>query len=124
MAASTEFETLVKLVAETIGLGLELAAVVIVAIGAVLALAQLAKDAVGKPSGRWKRSVWLGFAGWIALALEFALAADICQTAISPTWDDIGRLAAIAAIRTFLNFFLGRDLEEAEAAPELEKASA
>src|SRR5688500_13874144 len=124
MATGNGIEALVKLVAETIGLGLELATVLIVAIGAILALAELLKGAVGKLSARWKRTVWLKFAAWIALALEFALAADICRTAISPTWDDIGRLAAIAAIRTFLNFFLGRDLEEAEAAPEPEKAGA
>jgi hypothetical protein len=43
--------------------------------------------------------------------LEFALGADIVRTAIAPTWDDIGQLAAIAAIRTFLNFFLERDLD-------------
>jgi len=37
------------------------------------------------------------------------------RSAIAPTWDDIGQLAAIAAIRTFLNYFLERDLVEAEA---------
>ena len=39
--------------------------------------------------------------------------ADILETAIAPSWEDIGRLGAIAAIRTFLNFFLERDLAEA-----------
>ena len=39
-------------------------------------------------------------------------AADILETAIAPTWQDIGRLGAIAVIRTFLNFFLERDLAE------------
>lgn len=50
------------------------------------------------------------FAGWLVLALEFLLAADILRTAISPTWTDIGQLAAIAAIRTFLNHSLSHDL--------------
>ena len=50
------------------------------------------------------------FAGWLVLALEFLLAADILKTAISPTWTDIGQLAAIAAIRTFLNYSLAHDL--------------
>jgi uncharacterized membrane protein len=45
--------------------------------------------------------------------LEFALAADISRTPIAPTCQDIGQLAAIAAIRTVLNFFLGKDLREA-----------
>jgi uncharacterized membrane protein len=58
-----------------------------------------------------RRQVWRRFARWIILALEFALAADIARTAIAPTWDDIGQLAAIAVIRTALNYFLERDLE-------------
>jgi uncharacterized membrane protein len=38
------------------------------------------------------------------------LAADILRTAVAPTWEDIGKLAAIAAIRTVLNYFLEREL--------------
>lgn len=53
------------------------------------------------------------FAGWLVLALEFLLAADILRTAISPTWNDIGQLAAIAGIRTFLNYSLSHDLRKA-----------
>jgi len=41
--------------------------------------------------------------------------ADIVRSAMAPAWDDIGQLAAIAAIRTFLNYFLERDLAEAGA---------
>lgn len=38
------------------------------------------------------------------LGLEFELAADVVRTAIAPSWTDIGQLAAIGAIRTFLNY--------------------
>ncbi len=51
----------------------------------------------------------------LALALEFLLGADVLRTAVEPTWDEIARLAAIAAIRTALNFFLERELEAAGA---------
>ena len=44
--------------------------------------------------------MWLGFAGWLLLGLEFALAADIVRTAIAPSWDGLGHLAVIAAVRT------------------------
>ena len=54
--------------------------------------------------------VFRRFAGWLVLALEFMLAADILKSAISPTWTEIGQLAAIALIRTFLNYSLGHDL--------------
>ncbi len=50
---------------------------------------------------------------WLSLALEFQLAADILKTAVAPTWDEIGQLAAIAVLRTALNFFLQREVEKA-----------
>lgn len=46
----------------------------------------------------------------LGLSLEFLLAADIAATAVSPSWDAVGKLAAISAIRTFLNFFLEREV--------------
>jgi uncharacterized membrane protein len=48
----------------------------------------------------------------LALSLEFLLGADILRTAVEPSWDEIGRLAAIAAIRTALNYFLQREIAE------------
>lgn len=58
-----------------------------------------------------RRAIWLRFASALLLALEFTLAADLIRSAISPSWDAIGKLAAIAAIRIALNFFLARDIE-------------
>jgi len=59
-----------------------------------------------------KMKIWMHFATWLLLGLEFELAADVIRTAIAPTWSDIGQLASIAAIRTFLSFFLDKDIEE------------
>ncbi|HSB13886.1 MAG TPA: DUF1622 domain-containing protein [Bryobacteraceae bacterium] len=53
----------------------------------------------------------LALGRWLAVGLEFALAADILRTAIAPTWNDIGQLAAIAVLRTALNFFLAKEIE-------------
>ena len=50
---------------------------------------------------------------WLALALEFELGADILRTAIAPTWVEIGQLAAIATIRTLLNYFLQQEIDRA-----------
>jgi uncharacterized membrane protein len=58
------------------------------------------------------RDVYIHYARYLIAALTFQLAADILETAIAPTWTDIGYLGAIAVIRTFLNFFLERDLSE------------
>jgi uncharacterized membrane protein len=46
------------------------------------------------------------------LALEFQLGADILSTAIAPSWDEIGKLGAIAVIRTGLNYFLSIEMRE------------
>lgn len=59
------------------------------------------------------------FGSSLTLALELLLAADILQTAVAPTWEDIGKLAAIAAIRTVLNYFLEKELQQVEQRLEL-----
>jgi uncharacterized membrane protein len=53
----------------------------------------------------------LTLARYLIVALEFQLAADILSTAIAPDWDQIGKLAAIAAIRTVLNYFLEKEID-------------
>jgi uncharacterized membrane protein len=67
---------------------------------------------LSSPSGHEQRDVWLRYARWLVAGLTFQLAADIIETSIAPEWDDIGRVAAIAIIRTGLNYFMERDLED------------
>ncbi|MCA1669019.1 MAG: DUF1622 domain-containing protein [Thermomicrobia bacterium] len=62
-----------------------------------------------------KERVRLRLGRWLAVALEFELAADILRTAIAPTWNEIGQLAAIAVLRTALNYFLQREIDSAAA---------
>jgi uncharacterized membrane protein len=61
-----------------------------------------------------KEEVRLRLGRWLAVALEFLLAADILKTAVAPSWDDIGKLAAIAALRTLLNYFLEKEIDKEE----------
>lgn len=65
--------------------------------------------------------VRLRFGTWLALALEFQLGADILSTTVAPTTQDLIKLAVIAVIRTFLNYFLDREIA-AEMALEQEQA--
>src|SRR6516165_3160584 len=66
-----------------------------------------------KPLGTQEASiVWQRYARWLVAALTFQLAADIIETSISTSWQTIGRVGAIAVIRTFLNYFLERDVEQ------------
>jgi uncharacterized membrane protein len=55
------------------------------------------------------RALWLRYSRWLIGGLTFQLAADIIETSATPNWQDIGRIGAIAVIRTFLNYFLERD---------------
>jgi uncharacterized membrane protein len=66
-----------------------------------------------KPLGdRLARQAWLRYARWLVAGLTLQLAADIIETSISTSWQTIGRVGAIAVIRTFLNYFLERDVEQ------------
>ena len=56
--------------------------------------------------------VRLRFGIWLALALEFQLGADIVATTIAPTLETLGKLGAVALIRTFLNYFLNKEMAE------------
>lgn len=62
-----------------------------------------------------KEDLRLRLARWLAVALELELGADILRTAIEPTWNELGLLAAIAAIRTALNYFLEKEIQRAAA---------
>jgi uncharacterized membrane protein len=108
-----------KEIAGFVALAIEAAAVFVVSFGAIQALASVVglifKRAADEMQGR---QIWLRFATWILLALEFALAADIVRTAVAPTWEDITKLAVIATIRTMLNYFLAKDIAEFEQARE------
>ena len=66
------------------------------------------------PRTRPRRTCACRLGRWLALALEFLLAADILRTAVAPSWSEIGQLAAIATIRTALNFFLQLEIDRSE----------
>lgn len=72
---------------------------------------------VGEGPQAAKEQVRLKLGRWLAVALEFELGADILRTAVAPTWSEIGQLAAIAAIRTILNYFLQQEIDKAERHP-------
>jgi len=85
-----------------------------VAAGTLEALARVAALCLrGTATPARLHAAFIGFGDWLVIALTFQLAADIVGTTIAPGWDELGRLAAIAAIRTFLTYFLDHDLARA-----------
>ena len=94
----------------------------VIAAGVVIVIVGLVRYALSR--GGSFIPIRLAFARYLTLALELQLAADILSTSVAPTWDRIGKLAAIAVIRTALNYFLSRELkdETASAEPALRNA--
>jgi uncharacterized membrane protein len=103
-----------RAVAEMIALAAEAVGALIVAVALARALLRYGRDLFGRSEPFPQERIRLGVGRSLALALEFLLAADIVRTAVAPTWAEIGKLAAIAAIRTALNFFLQREIAEEE----------
>jgi uncharacterized membrane protein len=99
-------------IGHSVALAVEAIAIALVAVGTVEAVGGLVRILrAPRVTGVERRSVWLDFAGWLVAALTFQLAADIVSTSFSPSWDEVGRLGAIAAIRTFLSYFLDREVD-------------
>jgi len=95
--------------------GIEAAAAILIAVAALeamlraLALLLPGTDALNDQ----KEAVRLRLGHWLTVAIEFELAADILRTAVAPTWNDIGQLAAIVVLRTVLNYFLQQEIVRA-----------
>lgn len=92
-------------------LGVETIGAIIIALG-ILSAAWLLVKAVARRQTADFTAIRLTLARFLALALEFQLGADILSTAIAPSWEQIGKLGAIAVIRTALNYFLSREMRE------------
>jgi len=102
-------------IAETVITIIHVMALVAVAYGTVQAFVASLR-AMFRPSaaGYLFHQAYVQYARWLVAGLTFQLAADIIETAFAPTWEDIGRLAAISVIRTFVNYFLERDMAAVE----------
>lgn len=87
-------------------------ALFVVVVGTIEAVLGGLRLVFGEVEGHERRAIWLRYARWLVAALTFQLAADIIETSIAPSWDDVGRLAVIAIVRTLLNYFLEKDLNE------------
>lgn len=104
-------EDVLHALAEYIALGVNLLAMLAIACGAIQGAIGLSRLLLFGGTEDELGPVWLSLGRWLVAGLSFQLAADIVETTIAPDWNDIGKLAAIAALRTLLNFFLDRDMD-------------
>src|SRR5690242_13308062 len=88
-------------------------ALVTVLVGTAEAFVRTMRTLVRPASREMQWRMLANYGRWLVAGLTFQLAADILETTITTTWQAVARLGAVAAIRTFLNYFLERDLNEA-----------
>lgn len=93
----------------------ELAGAVVIFTGAVIAIVRFVFHSLTTRRAKAFTAIRLDLGRFLALGLEFQLASDLLRTAVAPTFQEIGKLAAVAAIRTALNFFLAREIRQERA---------
>ncbi|MBA2552798.1 MAG: DUF1622 domain-containing protein [Geodermatophilaceae bacterium] len=121
MTASIEVlpESVLRDVVDVLVRVVEAAGALIIFVGAVIAFVRFLRAGLGmRRSAREFATIRLSLGRFLVLGLEFQLAGDILSTAISPSYTEIGQLAAIATIRTALNYFLSREIARERAEVE------
>ena len=85
---------------------------VVIVVGALWAFVRFVVAGLRDRDARAFVPVRLTLGRFLALGLEFQLASDVLRTAVAPSFRELGQLAAVAAIRTALNYFLAREIDE------------
>ena len=98
-------------ITENAVLWIDAVALIVIVGGTLQAIVGMLRVTLMPATAHQRREVWMHYARWLIAGLTFQLAADIIETSITTDWEAIARVAAIAVIRTFLNFFLEKDLE-------------
>lgn len=101
-----------ELITEPVTVAMDALALLIIVVGTVEVLGKLVRAAIKPMTDLERRTAWLRYARWLVAALTIQLGADIIETSVTADWQTIGRLGAIAVIRTFLNYFLERDVDQ------------
>ncbi len=112
-----QVEEQVRSAVEWLRLAVEALGALVIAAGVLVVVVALVRHLVAHRDSSFV-PIRLAFARYLTLALELQLAADILSTSVAPTWERIGKLAAIAIIRTALNYFLSKELKDERASEE------
>lgn len=104
-------EAIAKIITIYISHTLEIIAALVIAAALLQLIINYCKTFTQGKMGLSAEEARVKFGSAVAVALELLLGADVLATAVAPSWNDIGQLAAIATIRTILNYFLERELK-------------
>ncbi len=109
-SALTSAQSAVRDAVDWIVLITEVIGALVIAIGVAVAVVMLVRALSHQVTSHRFVRTRLALGSFLVLGLEFQLAADIMKTAVAPSFTDIGQLAAIAGIRTLLNYFLTKEI--------------
>ena len=104
-------EEIAKIVTIYISHSVEIMAAVIIGIAVIKTLLNYTQNLQRRKDFISKEEIRVEFGSSVAVSLELLLGADVLATAVAPSWNDIGKLAAIAVLRTALNYFLEKELK-------------
>ena len=104
-------ESLLHQAVQGLRLAVETVGAAIIALGVAMAAFYFVRALLKRQPADFNQ-IRLLLSRYLALALEFQLGSDILSTAVAPSWDQIGKLAAVAVIRTVLNYFLTKEMSE------------
>lgn len=107
-------ENLAEIVTKYLSAIIEILAAIVIGVALLQFLYSYVLNIARTDSGRTIQDLRIRFGSSLTVSLELLLGADILATAIAPTWDEIGKLAAIATLRTALNYFLERELKNSK----------
>ncbi len=105
-------ETTLQQVVSLLVIFVEAAGAFVIVVGAVWAFVGFVRVLVARGRAEMFIPVRLRLGRFLTLGLEFQLASDVLRTAVSPSFEELGKLAAVATIRTALNYFLSREIAE------------
>lgn len=105
-------EEITKQITISVSHAVEILAAVIIGIAVIKTLLHYSLFMTSASKKITKEQIRVSFGSSVAVSLELLLGADVLATAVAPSWDDIGKLGAIAILRTALNHFLGKELKE------------
>ena len=92
-------------------LALNALALLVVVVGTIEVTIEAVLALIRRAPRQESREAWIHYARWLVAALTFLLAADVIETSLNHSWENVRHMAAIAVIRTFVSYTLNRDLK-------------
>jgi uncharacterized membrane protein len=120
-ATASPTESWLKFLVGYLAAGAEIAAGLVIGIAIIQGIVVYAGQLLNRMGQQVNASeaIRLRLGRMLALGLEFTVASDILRTAVAPTRQDILNLGAIVLLRSLLNYFLEREIRQAEARPSV-----